>query len=134
VRLRYRHAELTEIELDGAFRLPAELGAALTPRVHVDGVLELLGRAVLFVVRLVVFSLGLTARIVLPILGEIVCVALAALCCTAGLVGRGLSHAGRAAAHRSWLIAAGRDALAKLPPPSRVERDHRTAIAVRVVR
>lgn len=122
--LRYRHLELTEIEIDDARMLPgvASEGCA-------SSVLAAIGGAVLFVVRVTVFTLGLTVRIVLPTLGELVCIALAAV----GLVGRGLDYVGCAAARRSWLIAASVDALAQLPP-RRVERSNRTAITVRAVR
>jgi hypothetical protein len=133
MRLRYRH-ELTELEIEGALALPAELGSAWTPQARGAGVLELFGQAVLGVVKVAVFAVGLTVRIVLPIAGELVCIALAAFGCSAGLLGRGLECAGRAAARRSWLITAGMDGLAQLPRSRRVEREQRTAIAVRVIR
>jgi hypothetical protein len=126
-RLRYRR-ELTEIEILDARSLPAEHGSWVLPDARAASALEWLGRSVLFIVRALAITLGVTARIAWPIAVELVCIAITASCCTADLVGRGLGYVGRAAARRSWIIAASRDALAKLPPPRRVER---TAIAVR---
>jgi hypothetical protein len=126
--LRYRHLELTELEIDGTLALPA---VDSMPRLETRAasVLGWLGAAVLFLVRVLVFTLGLTVRIGWPIAVELVCIALAAV----GMVGRALDHAGCAAARHSRVLCAVGEALGQLSPP-RVERAHRTAIAVRVVR
>jgi hypothetical protein len=96
-------------------------------------VLGWLGAAVLFLVRVLALTLGMATRIALPILREVVFIPFAAFGCTADMVGRGLGHAGRAAARRSRLLCTVGEALVQLPP-RRVERVQRTAIAVRVVR
>lgn len=124
--------ERTTIEFDD---LPsvAEFDPPRPPEVRAARMLVRIGGGVLCVVRALVFTLGVTGRVVLPVLGELACIALAAVCCSAGLLGRGLDSAGRAVARNSRVLTAGAEALARLPSP-RLEREPKRLPAIAAVR